>query len=139
MASSELGERKEEELLQQNSRICFPSFHPPTTFLVPSFTVQMIFFIAPAGNKLKSEREGARSCRCCHCLPGAARARAKPDAISKKLLNSIREMDRNGLGGIRSGGEGSGRSRFKGVEIGSLRHRPSGPFGDRGAALPESA
>ena len=57
MASSELGERKEEELLQQNSRICFPSFHPPTTFLVPSFTVQMIFFIAPAGNKLKSERE----------------------------------------------------------------------------------
>ena len=57
MASSELGERKEEELLQQNSRICFPSFHPPTTFLVPSFTVQMIFFIASAGNKLKSERE----------------------------------------------------------------------------------
>ena len=43
--------------MQQNSRICFPSFHPPTTFLVPSFTVQMIFFIAPAGNKLKSERE----------------------------------------------------------------------------------
>ena len=107
--------------MQQNSRICFPSFHPPTTFLVPSFTVQMIFFIAPAGNKLKSEREGARSCHRCHCL---ARARAKPDAISKKLLNSIREMDRNGLGGIRSGGEGSGRSRFKGVEIGSLRHRP---------------
>ena len=45
-------------------------------------------------------------------------------------------MDRNGLGGIRSGGgEVSGRSGFKGVEIGSLRHRPlslpSGPFGDR--------
>ena len=32
------------------------SLFPPTTFLVPSFNVQMIFFIASAGNKLKSER-----------------------------------------------------------------------------------
>ena len=86
MASSELEERKEEELLQQNSRICFPSFHPPTTFLVPSFTVQMIFFIASAGNKLKSEREGRSKKLPLLPLPGAARARAKPDAISKKAF-----------------------------------------------------
>ena len=55
-------EKEEEELLQQNFRICFLSLSlslslfPPTTFLVPSFNVQMIFFIASAGNKLKSER-----------------------------------------------------------------------------------